>query len=303
MVSSRFPLAYRPVYSCKSRRVIRIAMIEVAALHKHYGTVHAVDGISFSVAPGEVFGLLGHNGAGKTTTLRVLTGRTMPTAGTATVGGFDVVSQLDQVKPLINLVFEDQNLYERLSGYDNLKFFADLYGVPASRVRELLERVGLTEASKRKLKTYSSGMKQRLLIARALINQPAVLMLDEPTRGLDPASSREMRNIIREQADAGVSVLLCTHYMEEADELCDRVAFMANGRIVALDTPRELKLRYGEPSARVLLTDRSEQSVSLTDPHDAARVASWISNGEILTMHSNEGTLEDVFIALAGRPL
>ncbi|MBX3070894.1 MAG: ABC transporter ATP-binding protein [Thermomicrobiales bacterium] len=279
------------------------SMIDVNNLVKHYGDVKAVDGITFSVAPGEVFGLLGHNGAGKTTTLRMLTGRALPTSGAASIGGFDVVTHLSDVKPLINLVFEDQNLYERLSGYDNLKFFAELYGAPAARVDELLARFSLTEASSRKLKTYSSGMKQRLLIARSLINAPKVLMLDEPTRGLDPASSREMRTIIRELASTGVSVLLCTHYMEEADELCDRVAFMANGRIVALDTPRELKLRYGEPTARVLLQDRSEHDVSLTSAEDAARVAQWIENGDILTMHSNEGTLEDVFIALAGRPL
>jgi ABC-2 type transport system ATP-binding protein len=278
-------------------------MIDVNNLVKHYGDVKAVDGITFSVAPGEVFGLLGHNGAGKTTTLRMLTGRALPTSGAASIGGFDVVTHLPEVKPLINLVFEDQNLYERLSGYDNLKFFAQLYGAPAARVDELLARFSLTEASGRKLKTYSSGMKQRLLIARSLINAPKVLMLDEPTRGLDPASSREMRTIIRELAGTGVSVLLCTHYMEEADELCDRVAFMANGRIVALDTPRELKLRYGEPTARVLLQDRSEHDVCLTSAEDAARVAGWIENGDILTMHSNEGTLEDVFIALAGRPL
>lgn len=278
-------------------------MIDVNNLVKHYGDVKAVDGISFSVQQGEVFGLLGHNGAGKTTTLRMLTGRAMPTSGSATIGGFDVVKELDRVKPLINLVFEDQNLYERLSGYDNLKFFADLYGAPASRVDQLLERFNLTEASRRKLKTYSSGMRQRLLIARSLINDPNVLMLDEPTRGLDPASSREMRDVVRELATAGVSVLLCTHYMEEADELCDRVAFMANGKIVALDTPRELKLRYGEPTARVLLQDRTEHDVSLTSPEDAERIARWIERGDILTMHSNEGTLEDVFIALAGRPL
>lgn len=280
------------------------AAIDVRDLSKHYGAVRAVDGISFSVQRGEIFGLLGHNGAGKTTVIRMMTGRAKPTGGTVRIAGFDAVTQLDQIKPLINLVFEDQNLYERMSGLDNLKFFARLYNAPPARVQELLDRVGLDdEARKRKVKTYSSGMKQRLLIARALINSPRVLMLDEPTRGLDPASSREMRNIVRELADSGVSVLLCTHYMEEADELCDRVAFMANGLIVALDTPRELKLRYGEPTARVLLKDRSEEQVSLTDPVDASRVAQWIADGQILTMHSNEGTLEDVFIALAGRPL
>ena len=278
-------------------------MIDVSELSKHYGSVRAVDGISFSVAPGEVFGLLGHNGAGKTTTLRMLTGRTLPTSGVARIGGLDVASQLASVKPLINVVFEDQNVYERFSGYDNLKLFADLYDVPRSRVDELLTRVGLTEAAKRKVKTYSSGMKQRLLIARALINQPKVLMLDEPTKGLDPASAREMRDIVREMSAAQTSVLLCTHYMEEADELCDRVAFMSQGHIVALDTPRELKLRYGSRTARVLLRDRSEIIIDLNSQEDGKRFARWSDDGDILTVHSNEGTLEDVFISIAGRPL
>lgn len=278
-------------------------MIEVDNLKKHYGAVRAVDGISFSVAPGEVFGLLGHNGAGKTTTLRMLTGRTLPTSGAAHIAGFDVVRELNQVKPLINVVFEDQNLYERLSGYDNLRVFADLYDAPRNRVDELLARVGLTESAKRKVKTYSSGMKQRLLIARSLINEPGVLMLDEPTKGLDPSSAREMRDIVRELAASNVSVLLCTHYMEEADELCDRVAFLSNGKIVALDTPRELKLRYGQQTARVLLQDRSEHTIDLTDHGDAGRMAQWMEQGSVLTVHSQEGSLEDVFIAVAGRSL
>ncbi len=278
-------------------------MIDVHDLHKHYGSIRAVDGISFSVAPGEVFGLLGHNGAGKTTTLRMLTGRTLPTSGTASIGGFDVASQLSHVKPLINVVFEDQNVYERLTGYDNLRLFADLYDAPRDRIDRLLSRVGLTDAAKRKVKTYSSGMKQRLMIARALINEPRVLMLDEPTKGLDPSSAREMRDIVRELAASEVSVLLCTHYMEEADELCDRVAFMSQGRIVALDTPRELKLQYGNRTATVLLQDRSEAVIDLANPADGERFDRWTKDGAILTVHSHEGTLEDVFISVAGRPL
>ena len=278
-------------------------LIEVDDLKKHYGAVRAVDGITFSVSAGEVFGLLGHNGAGKTTTMRMLTGRTLPTGGAAQIAGFDVVRQLNQVKPIINVVFEDQNLYERLTGYDNLRVFADLYDVPRNRVDELLARVGLTGASGRKVKTYSSGMKQRLLIARSLINEPRVLMLDEPTKGLDPSSAREMRDIVRELAASNVSVLLCTHYMEEADELCNRVAFLSNGKIVALDNPRELKLRYGQQTARVLLQDRSEQTIDLTNVDDARRLADWMEQSSVLTIHSQEGTLEDVFIAVAGRPL
>jgi ABC-2 type transport system ATP-binding protein len=280
-----------------------VPMIEVEDLVKRYGDVHAVNGISFTVAEGEIFGLLGHNGAGKTTTIRMLTGRTLPTSGTARIAGHDVVSQLDQVKPLINLVFEEPNLYERLTGRENLRFFAELYDVDAKRVDELLRLVDLTEAADRKLKTYSSGMKQRLLVARALINDPRLLFLDEPTRGLDPTSARELRDLVAGLSDKGTTVFITTHYMEEADELCDRVAFLSHGEIVALDAPRELKLRYGQRTARVLLRDRREETIRLDNPADAMRLEQWMAQDNVLTLHSQEGTLEDVFIELAGRPL
>lgn len=278
-------------------------MIVVEDLIKHYGQVRAVDGISFTVGRGEIFGLLGHNGAGKTTTIRMLTGRTRPTAGRATIAGHDVVTDLDAVKPLINLVFEDQNLYDRMSGRENLTFFADLYAAPRDRVDELLGAVGLLDAGGQKVKAYSSGMKQRLLIARSLINNPRLLFLDEPTRGLDPASAHDIRAIVRDLADRGTTVFLTTHYMEEADELCDRVAFLSQGKIVALDAPRELKLRYGQRTATVLLDSREERALDLDDAGDAALLASWMRDGRVLTIHSDEGTLEDVFIALAGRSL
>ena len=278
-------------------------MIEVKELTKHYGSVVALDGVTFSVFEGEILGLLGHNGAGKTTTIRLLTGRTRPTAGTAVINGCDVVTDLDRIKPIINLVFEDQNLYERLSGRDNLRLFAELYGVQATRVDELLDAVGLTEAAPRKVGTYSSGMKQRLLVARALINAPRILFLDEPTRGLDPSSAHELRALVTDLSRRGTTVCLTTHYMEEADDLCDRVAFLSQGKIVALDTPRELKLRYGERAATVLLDNREEVRIRHDDPADADRLAGWMDAGRVLTIHSHEGTLEDVFIARAGRPL
>jgi ABC-2 type transport system ATP-binding protein len=277
--------------------------VEIEHLVKHYGEVRAVDGVSLSAREGEIVGLLGHNGAGKTTTIRMLTGRARPTSGTARVCGCDVVHERERMKPLMNLVFEEQNLYERLSGRENLQLFAELYRLPRSRVEELLDAVRLQEAAKRKVKTYSSGMKQRLLVARALLNRPRVLFLDEPTRGLDPTAAREVRDMVREQARNGTTVFLTTHYMEEADELCDRVAFLSSGRVVALDSPRELKLRYGERSALVLLDTREERTVCLDEPQDAARLEAWMAAGRVLTVHSQEGTLEDVFINLAGRPL
>jgi ABC-2 type transport system ATP-binding protein len=281
----------------------RRPIIEVEHLSKHYGEVRAVDDVSFEVAEGEILGFLGHNGAGKTTTVRMLTARARPTGGRARIAGHDIVRDRERFKPLINLVFEEQNLYERLTGRENLRLFASLYGAPASRVDELMERVGLSTAADRRVKTYSSGMKQRLLVARGLVNRPRVLFLDEPTKGLDPSSAREVRAIVRERAEAGSTVFLTTHYMEEADELCDRVAFLAAGRIVALDRPRELKLRYGERTVTVLLDDRTEHLVRLDDLEDAARLERWMTAGEVLTVHSNEGSLEDVFVNVAGRRL
>jgi ABC-2 type transport system ATP-binding protein len=274
--------------------------VEIVELSRHYGSIRAVDSISLSIAEGEIFGLLGHNGAGKTTTIRMLTGRTRPTAGRASIAGLDVVRDLDRIKPIINLVFEDANLYERLTGWDNLVVFARLYGVSTSRVDELLELVDLTPARDQRVKTYSTGMKQRLLIARSLINSPRVLFFDEPTRGLDPASARELRDLIRNLARSGTTVFLTTHYMDEADELCDRVAFLKSGKIVALDTPQELKLTYGRRAARVLLRSRQAVDVDLDSARDAARLEAWLNAGDVMTIHSQEGSLEDVFIGIAG---
>jgi len=279
------------------------AVIEIEGLTKLYRDVRAVDGITLTVAEGEIFSLLGHNGAGKTTTIRMLTGRAKPTSGSAKVLGYDVVAQRSQLKPLINLVSEEQNLYERMTGREILAFFASLYGEPAAAAGELLATVGLTDAGRRRVKNYSNGMKQRLLVARALVNHPKVLFLDEPTAGLDPASAREVRNLVKSLSRAGTTVFLTTHYMEEADELSDHVAFMREGKIVALDTPRELKLRYGDRSAKVLLRNRTEVVIHLDDAADAARLDQWMLADQVLTVHSQEGTLEDVFIALAGRPL
>ncbi len=277
--------------------------IRIEGLAKHYKAVRAVDGITLSVSTGEIFSLLGHNGAGKSTTIKMLTGRVRPTAGSATVLGKDIVSQRDDFKPLINLVSQEQNLYERMTGRDNLRFFAQLYGVSAGAADGLLDVVALSDAAGRRVKTYSNGMKQRLLIARALVNKPHILFLDEPTAGLDPLSARQVRNLLKSLREQGTTIFLTTHYMEEADELSDRVAFIAEGKIVALDTPRELKLRFGKRTAKVLLRSREEVRIDLEGSADAARVSDWMTHGDVMTIHSQEGTLEDVFIALAGRAL
>ena len=238
--------------------------IQVHDLTRDYNSLRAVDGIEFEVDQGEIFGYLGPNGAGKTTTIRMLTGQLRPTSGSASVMGCDIVSERQELKPQIGVVFESQNLYERLSGRDNLRFFARLYRVDESRVEEVLEQVGLLRRAQDKVSKYSNGMKQRLLIGRALLHSPRVLFLDEPTRGLDPNIARDVRRIVIELAQSGMTVFLTTHYMEEADQLSDRVAIIDQGRIVALGTPAQLKEEYGE---------------------------------------NDEATLEDVFVQLTGRYL
>ena len=219
--------------------------IEVYNLTRNYNGLCAVDNISFEVEHGEIFGFLGPNGAGKTTTIKMLTGQLRPTSGEAQVVGCDVVDERQELKPQIGVVFEYQNIYERLSARDNLGFYARLYGVNKKRVAEVLAQVGLMGREREKIKNYSNGMKQRLLIARALLHEPKVLFLDEPTRGLDPGVARDIRTIVADLSNEGVTVFLTTHYMEEADRLSNRVAIINQGRIVALDMPEKLKVEHG----------------------------------------------------------
>jgi ABC-2 type transport system ATP-binding protein len=223
-----------------------VKAIEVQQLTRDYDGLRAVAGISFDVEEGEVFGFLGPNGAGKTTTIKMLTGQLRPTSGKARVMGYDVVEDREYLKPRIGVVFENQNLYERLSAGDNLRFYARLYRMGKERVEDVLDYVGLTDRARQKVGTYSNGMKQRLLIARALLHKPKVLFLDEPTKGLDPNVARDIRALVRELADRGMTVFLTTHYMEEADQLSHRVAILDQGGIVALDTPERLKYAHGE---------------------------------------------------------
>ena len=228
--------------------------IRVQNLFFAYREINALNGISFSVNRGEIFSLLGPNGAGKTTTIRILTGQLKPASGQVWVAGIDMIKEAQQAKPLIGVVFEYPNLYERMSARENLLFSARLYGVSRERVNLVLEQSGLSERAVEKVKNYSSGMKQRLLIARALLHNPRVLFLDEPTRGLDPHIAREIRKLISDLAEQGVTILLTTHYMEEADRLSSRVAFLDQGLIVALDTPARLKSNFSS-EGQVTLED------------------------------------------------
>jgi len=237
-----------PVYAIKTCDLTRdFVARDFVARSK---VLRAVDQLSFSVTPGEVFGFLGPNGAGKTTTIRMLTGQLRPTAGRAWVAGKDVVAERQSLKPKIGVVFDSQNLYQRSSARENLAFYARLYGVPQSRIDAVLDLVGLRKRARQKVKGFSNGMKQRLVIARALLHEPEVLFMDEPTRGLDAHVARGIRALVADLAKQGTTVFLTTHYMEEADQLCHRVAILDLGQIVALDTPQQLKVAHGDPTAK-----------------------------------------------------
>lgn len=283
----------------------RTAAVEVEDVAKHYGDVRALDGVSLHARPAEIFGLLGHNGAGKSTLIRILTGRAKPTRGRARVLGHAVPAELAAVRHAINLVAETPNVYARATAKENLELFCALYGLPRSRAADVLEEVRLTKVAKRKVKTFSTGMRQRLLLARALLNSPRVLFLDEPTRGLDPQSARDLRRTITRLADGGSTVFLTTHDMHEADELCARVAFLAEGKVVALDTPRALKLSLTTraPEVDVVLDEGSELRLRLHDERDAERLEQLVAARRVRAVHSLEPTLADVFIHLAGRSL
>ena len=212
----------------------------------------AVDDVSFEIQEGELFGLLGPNGAGKTTTVKMLTTLLIPTAGSASVKGFDVVNQADEVRRRIGFIFGgERGLYWRLSGIDNLRYFASLYSidpdVTKKRISYLLEMVGLNGRGDEKVQGYSRGMKQRLHVARTLLHDPDVLFLDEPTLGLDPVGAREFRQVILNLQSEKKTILLTTHYMFEADALCDRIAVINRGCIIALDTPGGLKIPRPRP--------------------------------------------------------
>ncbi len=280
-----------------------MSTIEVDGLSRTFNSLRAVDNISFTVEAGEIFGFLGHNGAGKTTTIRMLTGQLRPTAGRARVADCDVITEQRRLKPLVGVVSENQNLYERMSGRENLGFAARLYGADNRRVDEALDQVGLLDRAKDSVRHYSNGMKQRLLIARALLHRPQIIFLDEPTRGLDPVVGRDIRRLVLELSNQGVTVFLTTHYMEEADQLCGRVAFLSEGRIVALDTPDNLKVAHGEKSLKVTLDNCQSLTIALDDQGAGKQLEKLVNAGQVRTLHSAEATLEEVFIQIAGRGL
>jgi ABC-2 type transport system ATP-binding protein len=299
----------------------------------------AVGGVSFDIKAGEIFGLLGPNGAGKTTTIKMLCTLLEPSGGTATINGYDVVREAGQVRQSLGAVLTgERSVYWKLTGRENLEYFAALYHIPrpiaTRRIAELLERLDLAERADELVERYSSGMKQRVAIAKALLPNPPVLLLDEPTIGLDPQSARNLRELIQETRAEGRTVLLTTHYMEEADQLSDRVGIIDGGRVIALDTPAELKRAIQQQDILQLEVERFDPSmndalhalptVAQVRSHHLDGDGAWsvalhaadsraVLPGLIELVGSRAGrirhlevmqpTLEDVFISLTGRQL
>ncbi|MCY3990214.1 MAG: ABC transporter ATP-binding protein [Caldilineaceae bacterium] len=281
--------------------------ISVKDLTFSYGDILAVDDISFDVAEGEVIGFLGPNGAGKSTVVKMLTGQLTPQNGSATLLGMDIVKDRKQVQQEIGISFEFTNLYEQMSAVENLDLFAKLYKVPDFDAVDLLQKVGLGGRDKEHVANYSKGMKQRLMMARALVSDPKMLFLDEPTDGLDPVSTETIHTLIRAATQTGTTVFLTTHDMVEADKLSDRVAFLNQGKIVALDTPARLKQRFGMRALKVEVElpngDIEVREVTLDEDQTPQTVFDLFKNERILTVHSEEATLEDIFFDITGRGL
>ncbi|MGI0062011.1 MAG: ATP-binding cassette domain-containing protein [Nitrosotalea sp.] len=300
-------------------------MIQIHNLTKRYEKLTAVDGLSLDIGKNEIFGLLGPNGAGKTTVIHMLATLLKPTSGSATVNGFDIIKDSAKVRASIGIVFQVPSSDDLLTGYENLKIHAFLYGVPANirekRITDALELVGLTERKNDQVKKYSGGMRRRLEIARGLIHEPRVLFLDEPTLGLDPASRETMWKYIQKLVkEKNMSIILTTHYMEEADLLCDRIGIIEKGKIIALGTPSELKSKLGgdiiklKTSNNVDITPLKNLSfihkIELVNGHvilnvdDAKRnIPEILKRVEVEYVEYSSPTLNDVFIKLTGRTI
>jgi ABC-2 type transport system ATP-binding protein len=307
-------------------------MIETRNLTKKFGELTAVDHVSFKVNRGEIFGLLGPNGAGKTTTIRMLATLTKPTEGSATIGDFDVMKNDNEVRKLLGLVSEKIIMYDRLTARENLWFFGRLYDIPEEvlkrRIDELLALVQLSNWKSSQVGTFSSGMRQRMNVIRSLLNMPEVLLLDEPTLGLDPQSSVEVREFVKKiNRENKTTIILTTHMMVEADMLCDRIGIIDHGQIVALDTSSNLKklvsgvdtsvmeLEIANLTTKMISFLQSQECVSSISQSDSNHIKVHANGddafdaiidtirtekGKIVSVKSLEPTLEDVFLHITG---
>ena len=272
-------------------------MITVKKITKRFGNKTALNQIQFNVDKGEIFGFLGPSGAGKTTLINILTGQLKADEGTTQLLGKDTKDLTPEDLAHIGLVGDSSGYYEKLSLEKNLIVYAKIYGLPNSRVDEVLEQVGLLESKKTIAEKLSTGMRQRMFLARALLNRPELLFLDEPTSGLDPMTSKKIHRLLEELKAAGTTIFLTTHDMVEATEMCDRISLLNQGDLVEIGTPRDIIQKYNkEKRVKVTFTDHSAQVMAFEDLKD-------LDMTQVELIHSMEPTLEDIFIQLTGEKL
>ncbi len=290
---SSLQVAVRP--SVRQDSVLRLDELVV-----RYGSFVAVDGLTLELRRGELFGLLGPNGAGKTSTIRVLIGQRQPSSGTVTVAGLDLQHNWDEIKSHFGYIPDRENHFEEFTGRRNLQIFAGLYHVPEERVQECLDLVELSEAAELPVRAYSLGMRRKLLLARGLLHRPQLLYLDEPTANLDIHSAEVVHRILRDLTARGVTVLLTTHNMQEVEQLCERVAILCRGRLVALDSPMALRQQHAERKVDVVLRDGARLVFDLDNPEDAIQLSHHLLAGQIISMKTREFNFHETFLKLTG---
>lgn len=278
-------------------------VIEVKNLVKSFGNKIALKDVSFSVKKGETIGFLGPSGSGKTTTIKILTAQLQPTGGDVKVFGTSLKKLKDpQYMKRIGVLTDNSGLYDRLTVYDNLALYCDLYEIDKRRIHEVLVDVNLVEEKKTRIQKLSKGMKQRVTLARAILHKPQLLFLDEPTSALDPVNTKHIHKGLKRLNTEGTTIFLTTHDMLEAEELCDRVAFLHNGEVRLFDAPEKLRSQHSDSTVSLLLKGQRKVVVE-TNEEGAKEIYNYMKQGELLTIHSNEPTLGDLFVKLTGREL
>ena len=279
------------------------AYIRAEHITKQYDKEPVLKDLNAVLQKGEILGFLGPSGAGKTTTIKILTGQLKPTSGDAYLLGIHVKNMDETIYEQIGIVTDQSGVYERLSVYENLKYFARILRVDAGEIDGLLQRVGLLEHKKKAAGKLSKGQMQRLVLARAVLHKPRIVFLDEPTSGLDPSTALEIHRMLMELKNEGMAIFLTTHNMEEAAKLCDHVALLNDGQIVEYGTPKELCLRYNRDKRYRVLLESGEELVLAQTQENADRLSELMKSNQVAALHSCEPTLESVFLTVTGRKL
>ncbi len=278
-------------------------LLQLSHISKRFKTDLALKDISMSLHPGEVLGFLGPSGAGKTTTIKIITGQLRQTSGEARILGTDSTNIDASIYEKIGVVSDNSGIYEKMTVWQNLVMFAQIWGVSNARVEEVLRQVGLGEHRKKQAGKLSKGQTQRLVLARAVLHKPKILFLDEPTSGLDPATAVEIHKMLLDLKAEGMAIFLTTHNMEEATKLCDSVALLHQGEIVEFGSPQELCLKYNTNKRYRVLLDGKEEVVLEQTSENVDMIADWMRRNQVQRIHSCEPTLESVFLQVTGKAL